>query len=293
MLSIKKSLVFRIPFIYKQILSLSKPKKTTVGGSAGISMLMFCGLNQLELLEQSLYSVYRKFENLPTVHLFTDQDLDSRICQNKLHWFPSAKLRIISAADCIRYHLNKGDSLLANFANLNPMGLKLAAISQLTDQGLSLLYCDTDVLWHKDPSPVFSAFLTNDSLTLSLSEDFQPSYDQHMIDKAELNILSDRPYYCAGMLFIKRFTPESKVHIQRLLEIAVKNSNHFTEQTVLAYLQKVGGHKSLAKHQFAIILEDKYKLIPERRPLLIARHYVGPVRHQFWRDAFFMRLGLL
>lgn len=286
------SLAFRIPYVYKKLLSLYKPGKQNAVINPRLNLVMLCGLNQLSLLQEALVSIKKNFELLPSIYVFLDKDLSYNICKQNLSWLSIPNLTIIESSHCIGYHRKSGNELIALFAEQNPMGLKLAAILQIADLNHPVLYSDTDVLWFKDPSKTLAVLESDKQVSFALSEDFQPAYDQKLIEKANLSILMTAPFYCAGILFVKEaLSFESKRILGELLQIAILQSNHFTEQTIFAYLNKVSNNGGFDKHEFSIILDDQFKLMPTKREKLVARHYIGPVRHQFWRDAFFMRLN--
>lgn len=285
------SLAFRIPYLYQ--LWLRKIKKTKnkkqIITDETYHFLFLCGSNHLDLLEQSLFSVFNNFESIPQVYVFTDKGLAITDCKERLKWFPSELLTILSYRDCENFHHQKGNQALAEFAVTNPMGLKLAAILQIAALGKPFLYSDTDVLWFKDPKNIFNKIITAQQVNIHLSQDFQKAYDDHLIDEGDLGALNKAPYYCAGILFATHFNPSDLDFIQSLLHVALEKSNHFTEQTIFAALQKQVGESSLDKANFCIQTNDRFDFIPQRSSDLIARHYIGPVRHLFWRDSFFNR----
>ncbi|MFD2161027.1 putative nucleotide-diphospho-sugar transferase [Paradesertivirga mongoliensis] len=281
-----------MPVLYEHIIALHKPKVITTS-TPELNLVMLTGVQQMSMLNQSLWSISKKFRHLPKVYLFTDKGVDLETLKRKLKWFPDSHLTIIIAESCTEYHRNKGNELLASFAHQNPMGLKLAAILQIADLNTPILYCDTDVLWHKDPWQTISELISNPGVKLALSSDFQAAYDQDMVHAANMSELLTEPFYCAGILFLKALDSGNRDKLQKLLEIAVVQSTHFTEQTIFAYLNKINGDHSLDKDGFAILLDDQFSLIPRKKNTLIARHYIGPVRHNFWRDAFFLKLGVI
>jgi hypothetical protein len=290
---IRHSLAFRLPALYKGAYNLVQGSSKCLPEKSNwqLNMVLLCGEKNTEYLTQTLRSIYKNFSRLPHIFIFTDSHLTPTKCAAALSWFPSKSLTIISSSDCIQYHMDKGNSLVAQFAGLNTMGLKLAAILQIADQDLPVLYCDTDVLWFKNPYQIFKSISLQTTCSIHLSYDFQPAYDNNLIEKGELNHLKEAPFYCAGIMYINRLSSAQHKIIAKLLPIAIEYSNHFTEQTIFASIQKDAGISLLAREKFAIILHDKYKFKKQTDSQIVARHYVGPVRHLFWRDAIsFFRL---
>lgn len=286
----KDSLAFRIASFYKKALKTYPFRSFKQKEAQSLSIVMLCGLQQLDLLQENILSVCKQFGKLPSIYVFTDTDLDIELCKMSLKWVPS-KLIVIGAKSCFKYHKDNGNELLATFAEQNPMGLKMAAIMQIMDNNEPILYCDTDVLWFKDPEPIISAIISNPHISMVLSQDFQKSYDECLVKEENLEILSDEPFYCAGIMLLKSFSPSDKNELKDLLKLAVRKSNHFTEQTIFAYLNKIKGNISLNMDEFCITLHDQFDIIPTKKSSQIARHYIGAVRHQFWRDAFFARFN--
>jgi hypothetical protein len=287
---LKKSLAFRMPVLYKKILGLTgnSPRLKQNKGTESYHLVMLCGIMQLDLLNETLFSIRKNFDAVPAIYLFTDKELNPDVCRKAIKWTNQDNITIISITECLTYH-QKSPSL-CRFIDSNPMGLKLAAILQVGEKGKPVLYSDTDVLWFRDPFPELDALIQDKNIRLSLSLDFQPAYDQNLITKGKLEILNQEPFYCAGILLFKNANPLHQTKLDEMIELASHQSNHFTEQTIFSYLCKLEGNVGLNADQFFLSTEDQFSIMPKKREI-IARHYIGPNRHLFWRDAFFSRLG--
>jgi len=288
---IKNSLAFRLPFFYKLILTWFKfkPARITHDSTGEYSIVIICGQSQLNMLQVCLTSIYKCFTKLPHVFLFTDLKFDAGECKKAVSWFPDESITVISGSDCIDYHRQNQKTTLVSFAEKNPMGLKLAAILQVLDSGKPVIYCDTDVIWYDDPYPVVKPYIERSDFELAMSEDFQPAYDTGLIEKAGLQTLDHSPYFCAGILLAKKLTVQSTAILERLLTIAAEQSNHFSEQTIFAFLNRENGNIALDKNKFLLKTEDQFEIKPRSLPDVTARHYIGPVRHLFWRDALWLK----
>lgn len=248
-------------------------------------MVIMCGELQIPMLQQGLSSIYKSFKCLPHIYIITDRSLKPQDCRLRIRWFPQKHISIISSADCIEYHKIAGNDLIAKFAERSPMGLKLAGILQVSNLNKPLLYSDTDVLWKNDPHVTLENILNYNSSTIHMSHDFQSSYDFQLIKNKRLDVLLHTPYYCAGIMFITKIPDENLRLINNLISECIDNSNHFTEQTIFSYIQKLAGDSMLLATDFTLSLDDQFSLLPKTTNS-IARHYVGPVRHLFWRDSF-------
>ena len=221
------------------------------------------------------------------MYVFTDFGTSAKVIDKILLLYPKDKLHIINAESCLAYHQNLPD--LVSFAKQNPMGLKLAAILQIADLGKPLLCSDTDVLWLNSPLQSIEQMLS-DNVEIHMSYDLGPSYDFNLMQKAQLDAISTQPYYCAGIMFIKSISKSHRTMIDNLLQILKKESGHMSEQTVFAYLQKQAGASLMLPEQYFLGYADQFSLKPVFDQQCIARHYVGAVRHLFWRDAFAQKM---
>lgn len=287
---IKNSLVYRVTVIYKPLLALKfriKKKQKTYKETEVYNLLIFSGAAQLDMLNVCLSSIYKNFTKKPHIYIVTDGTLTQENCHKHTGWFPAKNLTIIAGSDCIRHHQEKGNSKLAEFARNNIMGLKMAAIMFVKDLCKPVLYCDTDVIWFKDPLSNLDGLLKDPSFNLALSIDSQSSYDDKLVKLKNLHELKNSPFFCAGIILISKFTEMHYQLLNDLIPFKFQTSNHFTEQTIFAFINKRSGNVSLDPDKYIIKLNDKLNFIPGNNNGCFARHYVGEVRHLFWRDALF------
>jgi hypothetical protein len=109
-----------------------------------------------------------------------------------------------------------------------------------------------------------------------------------MVDKGNLQALRQAPHFCAGILLVKKLSAESLERMNKLIAIAAKESDHFSEQTIFAWLNKQTSDRPLDRNAFTIKTSDQFELRAQAMPGVIARHYIGSVRHLFWRDAVWL-----
>lgn len=286
---IRNSFAFRFPVLfYKTILNFLPVPKLTVKPTANFNYVVLCGARHYQFLKQTLLSARKNFEKLPTIYVFTDFGTSTRTIKKIADLYPADKLHIILAEDCLIYHKNSSP-FLAEFARKNPMGLKLAAILQIADLDAPLLYADTDVLWLENPVHFLEGLMQME-LDMHMSYDYQPGYDFNLIEKAGLLSLLKTPYYCAGIMFINRISSTNRAIIDNLLPIAAAKPDHLSEQTIFAHLQKKIGISDMSSDKFFLDYSDQFDIIAHFNPNWLARHYIGPVRHLFWRDAVAKKL---
>lgn len=288
---IKNSLAYRIPvLIFKNWLTYISPVKFHPKEiTSEYNLLTLCGAKDYPLLKQALLSLHRSFKKFPHLYLVTDFGTSIETRQKISKLYPADRLHIIPADECIKYHEEKGNTLLKRYAHKSPMGLKLAAILQISALGLPLFYSDTDVLWFDDPADDLKHLIQSE-VNIHMTYDYYPGYDYDLIEKANLGISSeDRPYYNAGTIFLKSMTMQQFGIIERLLPFVVEKHNNLTEQTIFAYLQKASGPSLLSADRYLMYSSDQFALRPSFKENAVSRHYIGQIRHMFWRDSFFLR----
>lgn len=286
---IKNSLAFRSGYFYKYLLSLLPFPSFLEKPELPLNFLTLCGVRQLLMLQQCLFSLYHAWPSLPSLQIVSDGTLSISRLTKALDWWPGEKSFKLPQ-DCVHYHRHLGRESLAQFAESNVMGLKLAAVLEAAEKS-STLYCDTDVLWFRPLSELPLGGEESSYVVLKMSEDFQQSYDTDLLEKGLTN-LSKPPFLCAGLLFVYGELLQN-CDLEYLLDCAAKKSNHFTEQTIFAEAAHQLGLKFWSKEEVACFIDDQFSLAPTYLGKeWIARHYVGSVRHLIWRDALALRLGL-
>lgn len=288
---IKNSFAYRIPvLVFKNWLTHISPVKFQPKEAASeYNLITLCGAKDYPLLKQSLLSVHRSFRKLPHLYVVTDFGTSDEMCQKISKLYSTDLLHIIPADECMKYHEENGNALLKSYALKSAMGLKLAAILRISALGLPLFYFDTDVLWFSDPADDLKQLMRSES-NIHMSYDYYPGYDYDLIRKANLGITSEeRPYYNAGIIFLKNVTEQQWAAIKKLLPFVVEEHSNLTEQTIFAYLQRLSGPSLLAADKYLLYSEDQFAFHTSLKKNAVARHYIGQIRHIFWRDAFFLR----
>ncbi|RYX87265.1 hypothetical protein EON73_01750 [bacterium] len=284
---IHDSFAFRFPVLfYRNWLNFIKPPRPKDKPLAPFNYAVLCGKKHYQFLKQEFLSVQKQFTELPFAYVYLDFGFPDKHIKDIYSLYPASKLKVITAVDCLRYHQIKGNNILVNVAKMNPMVLKLAAVLQTVDLNIPLIYADTDILWLQDPIESIKTLIKG-PLNMHMQYDYQPGYDFNLIDKTALTCLYEQPYYCAGLMLIKFLNNEQLATIYRMLPILAESSGHLSEQTIFAYLQKTIGASELTPDKYILNYADQFKISFTVKKQWIARHYIGPVRHLFWRDAFY------
>lgn len=289
LITIRNSLAFRSGSIYRFLLRIIPifPKRKKEKDD---NILVFLtGNKQVPMLRESVFSFYASNSKLPSIKIFTDGTVSREKLTKFFKWYPNS-LEIIEKDDCIGYHNNKGRDSLVRFAEKNPMGLKLAAILQVADNS-PCFYCDTDILAFNSLENLIlnkTAYVGRNYLCMS--QDFQAAYDEY-IQKKYFPNLSQSPFYCAGFLFLSGDILQLPI-MDSILADCCEKSNHFTEQTIFAGLNRTYFNQHWSDELITIFQNDQQSLtLTYLKKEWVARHYVGAFRHLFWRDAFFLRIG--
>jgi len=291
-------LAFRFPtLILKNLVTYVMPNKLRSKPLAPeFNFVMLCGSKDYALLKQALFSARFFFKKLPHLYVITDFDMPERTSVKIAKCYLADRLHIINADECIKFHEENGNSLIKAFALQSPMGLKIAAIMQILAIGMPVLYADTDVLWFNDPADDIARFISGE-VNIHMSPDFHPGYDFHLIKAASLGMTVDPPYYNAGLMFIKNITEEQHAIMEKILSIIIemhKSSNeihkNLSEQTLFAFIQKQAGPSEMLPDKYLLFSSDQFDIISTWQKHVVARHYIGHIRHLFWRDAFFKRI---
>ena len=152
------------------------------------------------------------------------------------------------------------------------------------------VYGDTDILWFRDPSELLIDYDSTKSFWLKTQQDRQIAYDVILLELWPF--LRRPPFHCTGVVVMKGNPIDYIPNLGSALVIAHETGgSHFTEQTMIAAANVCSGMGTLSATQAYIDWDDRFQLGPTflNRPWVL-RHYVGPVRHLFWRDVFFLPL---
>ncbi|MEC4806237.1 MAG: hypothetical protein SAJ12_14310 [Jaaginema sp. PMC 1079.18] len=166
-------------------------------------------------------------------------------------------------------------SLVYRYAELNPMGKKLATLLSLPNDEVAL-YVDSDILFF--PAAWDLARLIEDNKTVAyyLPDETQ-ALDNRLIKS---NTEMEKPINGGFVIFKKML--DWSIAMQRFLELNAA-PNYFSEQTMLHLTLHHNDAIALNSQQYIMRRDDEFvyrdRYADDR---IILRHYVSPIRHKFW-----------
>ena len=281
------SLAYRSGALCRRLLERLPAPETEAKPEIPVTFLTFGGAGHRLMLRECLASLERSWPRLPRVRVVSDGSLDPEAMMRELAWW-KGPLEVVVWRDLAARLEAPRFAALRSFAERDAMGRKMLAIVASALEGPTL-YCDVDILWLRPPATL-EAFLAAPGTKLVLSPDPYAAYDAALVPGL-LPHLGQPPYYCAGLLYAEGdFLAACEV--DDLLRHAAERGIGVTEQTILAEAGHQLGARSWPADEIALWDGDRLSLLPSFRGRpWAARHYVGAVRHLFWRDALALRAG--
>lgn len=284
---IRNSLAYRSSALYRGALELLPSPRPEVKPTVPLTFLTFGGAAHRLMLRECIASLCSAWPRLPQVRVVSDGSLDLARTARELAWWPGS-LELLDGRDLAARLTSPAFAPLVRFAARDAMGRKMAAIVASALEAPTL-YCDVDVLWFRFPEGL-EALLSTAGPRLVMSSDCRPMYDPALVP-SRLPELARPPYYCAGLLFAAGDFLAA-CDVADLLDHAAERGIGVTEQTILAEANRQLGGGTWPAEEIVLWEEDRFSLGPSfRQRSWAARHYVGAVRHIFWRDALALRVG--
>jgi hypothetical protein len=247
------------------------------------------GAAHLPMLVQSLRSLAVAWSRVPPLRVVGDGTVGAASLEEAFADWP-APIEVVPRDVVVDSARSAGSADLAAFAAVSPFGLKFAALVASAVERPTL-FADADVLWFRDWSGEIVALARAAGVVLRVSADYQPAYDVDVAGTSA-DTLATPPFVNSGVTFLHGALLDA-VDLRPALAVAARRYSHFAEQTVLALAARRLGTPPWPPSVVACFQHDHQSLgITYRGRAWIARHYVGPVRHLFWRDAFALRVGV-
>jgi hypothetical protein len=238
------------------------------------------------MLRESMFSLYRSWENLPTITVVSDGSWSAADFYPVFSWWPG-KVNVLSREQIIVQAEAAGESELARYAEASAWGLKVASIVLLARRE-PVLFVDVDILWFADPADLLgppnlwgkprgvresNCYQRRDMALRYCPEALQP------------------PFVNGGILAVHREFLALDMLRAMVHETLADPEDGAFEQTIIA----------TAVHRGAGLLPTKTNLVAfddierfchrnMRKEGYYSRHYVNWMRHLFYRDAFKLRL---
>jgi len=252
-----------------------------------LTYLTFGNEAHLDMLAESLYSMARVWRRLPHLVIAWDGDrVPARLAKTLAFWPREWEMRTRSQ---VRALLDpRADRDLIAFGEREAMARKMAAVLSAARIGPTL-YSDVDLLWFREPESL-ARWRALPTPALVMSPDFQASYDSSLISAQKLGI-REGPCLCAGLMFASGDVLTAAA-AEDMLAFAATHGCGVTEQTIFAESCRRLGGWTWPAEEIALEEADRFALAPTYRGMpWAARHYVGQIRHHFWRDALALRVS--
>ena len=284
---LSNSFAFRSGLLYRQALRMLPVPRLPSKPALELPLLTACGRRHLPMLEQALYSMAVSWSRLPAITVVSDGTAPLEEIARRLRWWPNG-LEVKPWQAYADYHRERGRSALARYAENDGFGRKLAAILALSESR-RMLWCDCDILFYSDFTPYLSLDLPPAPFIVA-TQDWVNGYDSELVAKLRPHLL-ERPFVNTGLAIFEGNLYDT-CGLEPLIEQASVSCNVFTEQTILAEAVYHRGKIVWGLDVIRIFDDDILTLKPTfLSEQWMARHYITPVRHLFWRDALAFRLG--
>ena len=262
-------------------LTFNPPAPWTTQNDSGLSYVTMSGAAHIDLLIQSLRSISLNWNGRPKLSIISDGTFDeAKHLRDLAFW--GEKIEIITPDEVFSGLPKELSTPLKKLSFNQPLILKLAAIIFLSTKD-TFFFADADVLWFKDPtvnglldSELEGVRVTRES-GCSLNENLAKAYCPELITEKSVN---------SGCIWVGTDLTNKNL-LRELIEFAVQEpADVFTEQTIIGTL--ASSDSGFFPDEICFLKFDDAGKIRNHRPWLkgfASRHYVGPVRHHFFRDA--------
>jgi hypothetical protein len=285
--AIGRSLAFRIPpIVYRRLLGMAPHPRVERRESTGWPLLTMTGRRHLTMTVEMLRSVGRAWCRQPELILVGDGSVNAEDLRRAVSWWPQkVTIRLPDYYRDAAAALGRTD--IVDFSRAHVFGIKVAAMLQEAREG-RVLWCDTDFLFWGDLLACSDVF-ENPALPLYTAEDWMRAYDEDLAAtvSSELeripNVNSGLCWMSGDIYAEARLGPE--------LKLAAKHCSLFTEQTLFAVATARCGKVLWTRKMIRLGDSDQFSLrMHPQWPTFVARHYLTPHRHLFWRDAMAFRM---
>jgi hypothetical protein len=240
------------------------------------------------MLKQALFTIAVHWKQIPNVVVVSDGSLSLSYIHQELSWWP-AGLEVVSWQGSRDFHKARRRFELAQYAERNVYGRKLSVILAMAEQS-RVLWCDCDILFFSDFSNLVEKRVQSKPF-LQTAEDAIYAYDVQLTD-GKLKHLYSRPPVNTGLVLCEGNLYDS-CDLGEIIKQALLDCMYLTEQTILAEAAFQVGSIAWSLQVVRLFDDDKFTIKPTYLGKnWIARHYVAPIRHLFWRDALSARLGV-
>jgi len=240
----------------------------------------------LTMSRVSLQSVNRRSATAPKLFVGCDESLPVPQARDFYSSWPGG-VQAVNAKEVADWHRRNGDERMAQFCEAHIFGFKHAlCLMALETEAKPVLYCDSDVLWFRDPAALVAG---HGSKSVFGTVDCGYSYNHRLLEafprhKEKLS----RPHGINAGFALYNARPKYGAEENEFLDAVLQEDpvHFFSEQTFFALLVKNQGGLIDAGD---VVTSEKNTVLPSWiGKKWYARHYVSPVRHQLWTDAMFL-----
>lgn len=238
----------------------------------------------IEMLRISLLSLEKSATSLPRLMVVHDDSIGELEVRSSLSFWPG-KIAVIDRKTISDWHSKRGNVQVAGFCNAHVLGLKFAACAMQSTLE-RVLFVDSDVLWFNDVNEVIARHC---DLPIYASGDAVRSYDEELLALGERELareLTFPPYVNSGTVVYNRPLLEIADFRAMLTFMTERRPpSYFSEQTMIAMATKLVGAVMASEVIHISLQTDQSRRGSFHQQVWHARHYVKPVRQQFWIDA--------
>ncbi len=267
----------------RKFFTLAAPKRLPADREVGgTDLVLFSGYRGAKMMKALLISVYYRWDKIPHVTIVSD-GTPNEVLHKAMDFWPFL-YEVKQWEDCAEFLLAKGHKAIVDFAKVNTYARKLLCVMAEAEKR-PVLYCDTDVLWFRQPrlpEPVAKG-----GYAIRMSLDNTHCYHLPAIRYLNRHDLLEKPPMNAGVVYMDGSAHDHFPQLEELLEFMRIFHEGPAEQMTFAILtDRFGDNWTLDE----IIVDTKDKFWPAlpRYPFSgtqLARHHVATKHNWFWRDA--------
>lgn len=161
---------------------------------------------------------------------------------------------------------------------------KLSLLLALQREG-DFLYVDADVVLFRRPDVILETIGRAGSPALFMQEPYCWSVDPWVVERAKQLGLPRHNDLNSGLLWLPQGSLDIELVERFLAEWEPRFSYRVAEQTLLGVLMAVNGAQGLPPEEYVVSTDGMFFWIPDGIDYgrIVARHFVGPVRHLLYR----------
>jgi hypothetical protein len=238
------------------------------------------------MLRESMFSLYRSWEKLPTITVVSDGSWSAAEFYPVFSWWPG-QVNVLSREQIIAQAHTAGERELARYAEASAYGLKLASIVLLARRE-PVLFVDADILWFADPAGLFGP---TDFWAKPHGVRESNCYQHRDLALRFCPKVLEPPFVNGGIVALHGEFLTSEILRAMVHEALADPKDGAFEQTIIATAVKRCGEffpEKLILVEFDDV--DRFRFRDMQDEGYYSRHYVNWMRHLFYRDALKLRL---